>query len=58
MPTADAEAPPNQLVFHYIKGNQFRVVHADGKSELAPILDESVHHLHAQRDALGPLLGR
>ena len=35
-----------------------RVVHADGKSELAPILDESVHHLHAQRDALGPLLGR
>lgn len=35
-----------------------RVVHADRSSETHPILDDSVHRLHHQRDVAGALLGR
>ena len=35
-----------------------RVIHADGSSEIQPILEDSVHRLHAQQLAAGPQLGR
>jgi len=35
-----------------------RIVHADRTSETQPILDDSVHRLHRQRDVAGGLLGR
>jgi ferric-dicitrate binding protein FerR (iron transport regulator) len=35
-----------------------RIVQAGGRGETQPILDESVHRLHRQRDVAGSLLGR
>ena len=35
-----------------------RIVQAGGRGETQPILDESVHRLHRQRDVAGALLGR
>jgi hypothetical protein len=41
-----------------------RIVHGDGapgeagSGETQPILDDSVHRLHRQRDVAGALLGR
>jgi len=35
-----------------------RVVHADGHVETAPILEDSVLRLRAQRTTVGELLGR
>jgi len=33
-------------------------MHADGRSELQPILIESVHRLHLQRTSAAELIGR
>jgi FecR-like protein len=52
----NAGAPPESAV--EVPQGMRRIVRAGGTGETHPILDDSVHQLHRQRDVAGALLGR
>jgi hypothetical protein len=51
----EASAPASAID---VPAGMRRIVQPGFASETQPILDQSVHRLHHQRDVAGPLLGR